>query len=446
MANLVIPTFIINLPYRTDRRWHSIQQFHSRDEFDVQIIEAVEETSGAAGLWKTFQKIIGGLSEGKEDYILICEDDHLFTDEYNKEVLFDCIREAKKRGADVLLGGVSSVHSMFRVSTSLIWVEGFTGTQFTIIFKPIYNLILAAEFLEGDSADFKLASLSSHIFLIFPFISIQEEFGYSDVTPMNSQTGRVADLFVKATESVHYVLDSQKFYNYTPSRNEQFTRELVQGDFCIPVYVINLPNRPDRLVHIKSQFQGRQEFDVTVVEACVHDIGAVGLWESIRKVIQIGLENEDDVLIICEDDHLFTEDYSKEFLFGNIIAAHRQGVDVLSGGTSGGFGHALPVDEGRFWVNHFLATQFIVVYRKFFQKILDAPYDQDVTADNYLSELTCNKMVLYPFVSHQMDFGYSDVTPVHNQVTEIVGKMFARAEKRLNLIKSIFYEMSKKCS
>lgn len=182
-----------------------------------------------------------------------------------------------------------------------------------------------------------------------------------------------------------------------------------------------------------TSLKEKKEFDVTIVHAVKHEIGAVGLWKSIRNVIQLAIDNEDDVIIICEDDHEFTEDYSKEFLLKNVIEAHEQGCNYLTGGT-GKFDFAIPVAENRYWTNHCLSTQFIVLYRKFFQKILDEPYDDTIIADIKLSEMTSHKMILFPFVSLQHDFGYSDITSIHNEQKGLVQSMFAVSQKRLAVI------------
>ena len=152
-----------------------------------------------------------------------------------------------------------------------------------------------------------------------------------------------------------------------------------------------------------------------IVDACKHDIGALGLWLTIRKIIRLALKNDEDVIIICEDDHEFTKDYHKDTFIQNIIEANEQGADYLSGGT-GGFYLAIPISKQRFWVNPCSSTQFIVIYKKFFEKILNEPFDDHVIADILLSEITSHKMVVYPFISKQKDFGYSDVTLIHNEI------------------------------
>ena len=207
-------------------------------------------------------------------------------------------------------------------------------------------------------------------------------------------------------------------------------------NITIPTYVINLTDRTERKAHIMAQFADRKEFAVTIVEACKHKIGAVGLWLSIRKIIEMAKDNEDDVIIISEDDHQFTESYCKELLISNIIEAHAQGADYISGGTSK-FDQIIPITKNRYWTNHCLATQFIIIYRNFFDKILEEPFNDEVIADLLLSEMTPNKMLLYPSISTQKDFGYSDITNIHNVVPNFVASQFQKANARMKSIHAV---------
>lgn len=208
----------------------------------------------------------------------------------------------------------------------------------------------------------------------------------------------------------------------------------------VPTYIINLKSRPDRLQHVLSQFDNKPEFDVHIVEACQHKIGAVGLWHSMLKAVKMAQGNEDDAIIIVEDDHTFTEHYDRDFLIQNIIEGAGQYLDILSGGIGGGFSHAVPITKNRYWINHFWCTQFIVIYSKFFQQILNADFGEKDTADDFLSRLTVNKMVLYPFISIQKDFGYSDVTRSNNELQGNITRHFKTADERLAVYKKV-YEM-----
>lgn len=207
-------------------------------------------------------------------------------------------------------------------------------------------------------------------------------------------------------------------------------------NYYIPTYVINMKERTDRKKHIVEEFAGKEEFQVTFVDACRHNIGSVGLWNSIVKIVNMAVEQKHDVIIICEDDHFFTEAYSKSYLIRNIFEAHKQRADILSGGI-GGFGYAVPIAKNRYWVNWFWCTQFIVVYKKFFSKILEYKFQDNDTADGVISELSENLMTIYPFISKQKEFGYSDITQSNNDNPNLISQHFQNSDAVLSVIHSV---------
>lgn len=403
-----IPTYVINLVRRPDRRKNVLNEFFGRSEFKVTVVQAVEDPFGALGLWKTLCMIINEVASENPDYILVCEDDHKFTNNYSERKLRKSIDAAQVLGADLLLGGVSWAGDSVKLTDSLFWVKSFSGLQFTIIFKKFFKQILEAD-LEGyDAADYKMCDLSSNILLSFPFFSTQRSYPYSDVTPLNNQKGRVKQLFNHSAKKLKKLKKVNDFYR----KIRRVPLEAYNVDVhqtMIPTYIINLKTREDRKRHIENQFSGKNEFQITYVEGVVHHIGNVGLWESIRKTVALAVEKNEDLIIICEDDHEFLSHYDKGFLIENIIKAHSLGAEVLLGGIAK-IETAVRVDKDLFWVDEFYCTQFTIVYKRFFQQILDASYDESVTADGKLSAIAVNKFVLFPFVSIQRDFGYSDIT------------------------------------
>ena len=432
--NNTISTYIINLKKRTARKEHILKEFAGRDEFDVSIVEAHEHEIGAIGLWNTIRHIVQNLAAEKKEYILICEDDHQFTEHYSKEHLFNCIAEAKANGADVVLGGVHWVQSTFAVSGSLLWAESFTATQFTIIFNKFYKAILDTDFGEYDAADFKIGSLTNNKFFIYPFISVQKEFGYSDATLRNNAEGRITELFKNTAVAVKHLLNVADFYKtrqeLLPVRDEQETFD----NIIIPAYIINLSHRTDTREHIQKQFKGRNEFELTIVEAWQYEIEEVGIWLAIRKIVQMAIDNDEDVIIICKDGHEFTDAYSKSFLLKNIIEAHQQAADMLLGGLSY-FDKALYISDDTFWVNLFKGSQFVVVYNKLFQTILDEAFDKIINAEGLLSEMTGNKLVMFPLISTQKLFAPDDDSLVSN-TEQNVCEFSDDPSKRLENIKN----------
>jgi hypothetical protein len=205
----------------------------------------------------------------------------------------------------------------------------------------------------------------------------------------------------------------------------------------LPTYVINLKERTDRYRHIQEQFAGKTEFDLQIIEASTGENGSQGLWKSIARVAEMALRNDDDVILLCEDDHTFTPFYNREFLFKNIVEAGQEGADLLSGGI-GGFNHAVPLTAHRYWIDSYWCNQFLILYKPIFSKILEAKFENTDTTDGVLSEITSHKMVLFPFVSVQIDFGYSDVTTRNNNERGLIDDYFKRTAERLEKYKNVY--------
>lgn len=215
--------------------------------------------------------------------------------------------------------------------------------------------------------------------------------------------------------------------------------ETEQFDWCIPTYIINLSSRPERKSHMQQEFAGREEFDVTFVEAVAHKNGRVGLWKSIINVVGIAQSRGEDLILICEDDHSFTPAYKRDYFFRLLCDAAKQPIDLLSGGI-GGFGHAVRVGTGRYWTDWFYSTQFIVVFERLFNRILSYDFQPTDTADGVLSVLAQRKEVLFPFISVQKDFGYSDVTSSNDAVKGLIERHFQHTHHRFAMMEEVYHQ------
>lgn len=431
--NMHHTVYVVNLPQRTDRREHILAQFYDRPEFNVHIKTPVVHTIGAVSLWLTLRDIVKEEKEKDSPYFILCEDDHTFTNAYSAELLEKCIMRADSLQADILSGGVSWFSSAVKTDDSLFWIERFTGMQFTVIYNRFYDQLLESAYDDLVVTDFHISEMTQRKLMIYPYISVQSEFGYSDVTKQNNDSGYVEKIFHAAINRFEVLNKVAEHYQLPNMKVDDCELSDLPSDIAIPTYVINLKDRPERLKYVLSQFEGKTEFDIHVVEACRHEIGAVGLWKSIVKIIKEVIDGDDDVIIICEDDHTFTSNYSREEFIHHIIKAAEQGADVLSGGI-GGFGNAYPIGTKRYWVDWLWCTQFIVIYRPFFRRILDEPFADTDTADGKISEMAGNKMVIYPFISIQHDFGYSDVTRENNEISGKITEHFNNANKRFKVI------------
>ena len=431
-----IPTFVITSKERTERLEHIWQQFADKTEFNVSVINLIDDSKGAIGVWHTIKHIIQNKIDSNDNFIVICQDDHQFTDTYSKEMLLNCIVEADNSNADVLLGGVSWYRTALGISDNLFLIDRFLGLNFVIIYSRFFERFIKAKFDTKDVVSYKISELATRKIVMHPFIGMSKEPGYPELIPENNTTDYPLESFESAAAQMDLLNKVRRFYQSLPNADIDLTADDYH-QIVIPVYIINLPERTERLDHIKKEFEGKKEFAPIIVEASKHKIGAVGLWNSIVKVINLAIENDDDVIIICEDDHQFTENYTKEFLLKNILEAHNQGAAVLSCGACD-FGQVVPLSANRYWVNPLTGTQFIVVYKNLFQEILKYEFNDMDTADGVISGLSTSIMLLCPFVSVQKDFGYSDITREHNEQKGLVSVMFDVTEKRLQEVRAAY--------
>ena len=73
---------------------------------------------------------------------------------------------------------------------------------------------------------------------------------------------------------------------------------------------------------------------------------------------------------------------------------------------------------------------------------MNEPYNEDVVADGKLSEIIVRKMVLFPFISIQKEFGYSDISAYYNNRRENnpPHKKFQDSFRKFELIRKIYYD------
>jgi len=225
--------YVANLEKRTDRKKHIASEFKNREEFEMDIVPSKEMEIGAEGLWETFKAILMKEVALESDFFVFCEDDHSFTNAYTLSFFEERMEDARKLQADVLMGGVSWCESGIQIRDNLFWVDKFSGTQFIVIFSKFYERLIAHKsFRENDALDRIVCRLSDEKLVMFPMISVQKEFGYSDATDNNNKAGRVDFLFEK-TAKVFQTLDKVKNHYH----KNQIEMETTYEGFSIPVFV-----------------------------------------------------------------------------------------------------------------------------------------------------------------------------------------------------------------
>lgn len=417
-----VKCYAVHLPSRTDRYINLLCEFEYRDDLQLSIYPASEHSNGAVSLWLSIKEIIK--KTYNDDFFILCEDDHTFTSNYNTKLLYRCINEGEVLNADMISGGVSWFKTGIQISNDLFWVERFSGLQFTIIFKRFYDKILNAAFTGSDQADYKISTLSDKKFIIHPFISVQKDFGYSDITRKNNDERRVERLFSEAAERLNLLQQVKDFYR---KKSSVVSKEDMPDKFFLPLYMISdfqdlLPNGAEEQFTIIRQPitpSGNQTFDQ---------------WACLCNCINAAQLNEDDFFAVSFNSFELTCAFNKARFADTIITANEYNCEMILGDITR-FNHAMPVNEHLFWIDSFSYSSFILLFAGIYQKILTNPPEEDEPdIYSYLSYLTSNKMSLYPFI-----------VKAGRSRNEIINKViFLEQREQLAVYQQVFTKYAKK--
>ena len=72
----------------------------------------------------------------------------------------------------------------------------------------------------------------------------------------------------------------------------------------IRVNCINLESRTERKNHIEIEFSDRHEFNLRIVQAIKHEVGAIGLWQSLIGVVKEMSLYDDEYFIFSPSSSL----------------------------------------------------------------------------------------------------------------------------------------------
>jgi hypothetical protein len=208
-----IPVFAVNLPNRKDRRTHILREYSGFNDFSLCIVAARIHKIGAVGLWKTIQQILRESIRQDYKYIILCEDDHQFSKGFTILNLLEDIELAQSLDADIVLGGVSWFQGAVKIKNRLHWVHRFTGLQFTVIFRKFFDVIVNDGTYNNKAVDLHLSTLSKKKYVIYPYISTQKDFGYSDATIKKGNNIRVEQLFTNSSNCFEFLSKVRKFYD-----------------------------------------------------------------------------------------------------------------------------------------------------------------------------------------------------------------------------------------
>jgi len=406
-----IATYVINLEKRTDRKRHIVGEFLDKPEFDVRIVNGIEDMNGGRGLWMTISNIVRNLINTEDDFFLLVEDDHQFTNRYDVRFFWDAVERAESLGAEILLGGVSWFGSAVRESENLFAVNLFNATQFVIVFKSFYKKTLNNLDNYSQAADVSLSKIAKKKFVIYPFISVQKEFGYSDATSFNERKGYVTEIFSRSKKRLeclnrvlsHYEKLSGTLKPRLHIDTKNRPRPPIETDTAIPLYFVSdqsIAAADAETNRIRQQFGNKKEFQLKLsfLKSAGTESESYKESEQLVAIVKEAQIARDDVIIVARSNFALSSDYSSERLFEQIVDAQVLDAKVLFGNATE-FCDAIYLSNDIFWVRS-VSSSFVVLYKCIFDAIIrKSEHDaHDMSQfDTMLSSMTSNKFITHHF-------------------------------------------------
>lgn len=397
------PVYVVNLPERTDRLSHTQNQFNNRIEFSVKIVQAIVTGKGAEGLWRTLCLICKNAITLQLKYIIFCEDDHKFTKDYSKEFFESIIHDCDLLRPEVVLGGVSWMDSCIVVNERLAWVGKFTGLQFAIIYKDAFIKIIEADFYKWGAADLALSGLFSRKFLVTRFISIQQDFGYSDVTKANNGKGQVESLFKQSYLRVSLAQQLDKIYQSTrastPIPNKINNSEIPVFELRNRDIIKEIQNENREINQLPNPFY---KWDDDRLNLRITPKNSVN---QLKKILRFAIKGDFEVIAISLGGITFQNGLSAEHIQKVVKEAYMNKAELLTLGMSE-YSFAHPVTQNITWVANLEGSNFILLFKKAFTLILNEDINEKMSIQESLTGLLTNKFcvsLFWTFPSIEME-------------------------------------------
>ncbi len=115
--------------------------------------------------------------------------------------------------------------------------------------------------------------------------------------------------------------------------------------------------------------------------------------QTLHSIVSRSIQDEDDVIIICFDSCRFETNYSKYSLFKYILIAQFHQADILfCNGNEIDF--MCKTQDELYWVNNVKKSDFIVLFRSIFNKLLNANLHSTKSFPEIISNLSHDKLMI----------------------------------------------------
>lgn len=198
--------------------------------------------------------------------------------------------------------------------------------------------------------------------------------------------------------------------------------------FFIPTYIFSGEGMNVFPQQVEEVWSCHPEFQTVRVQEPLQARSFARTWRVIVQIVQTALEKDDEIILLCEDDLRFTEDYSTKELFNAILEAYKYRADILLGGI-GEYDLLYPLSERLYWSDRFSGMQFILLFRNIYRPIIHyLPRNGDTveTVLNRLSNMTvsCSRPISFSLsAADRLDSDRSKLLQAIAQIRNLKAKL-----------------------
>ena len=200
--------------------------------------------------------------------------------------------------------------------------------------------------------------------------------------------------------------------------------ELLENNF-----IINLSTRPDRLEHVKSEFE-KLNIKPTIFNAIQTKDGAVGCTMSHIKCLELAIENDYEQIFICEDDITFTDPNILKNSLNQFEKKQKQwDVLIIGGNVVKPYekieDYCLKIKNCQTTTGYIVKKEYykklLTNFRMGIQQLLTTNNKRQFAIDIFWKQLQCidNWYLLYPLTVTQYE-NFSNIEQKHTNYTHLM--------------------------
>lgn len=165
-----LTAYIINLKHRTDRYDHITNEISNLDITSYEIIEGIIDETKTC--FQSQKKCIQLAKENKLPYVLVLEDDAIFTNDVN-DVLYSAFDELREYEWDMFFLGANLQAPTVKITDSLVKLTGAYAAHAYIVHERFYDTILNLPHICEMDVHYHNLMPKHNIYMCDPMIAYQ---------------------------------------------------------------------------------------------------------------------------------------------------------------------------------------------------------------------------------------------------------------------------------